>query len=39
MLSNNQAQAKGGESGTMLTGSAGVDPASLNLGKNTLLGG
>lgn len=24
--------------GTMLTGAAGVDPASLALGKNTLLG-
>lgn len=30
---------KGGASGTMLTGPQGVDPAALNLGKNTLLGG
>lgn len=30
---------KGGASGTMLTGSQGIDPSALNLGKNTLLGG
>jgi len=29
----------GGPSDTMLTGTVGVDPASLTLGKNTLLGG
>ena len=29
---------KAGASGTMLTGSQGVDPNSLSLGKNTLLG-
>lgn len=38
MLSANQNAAKGGQSGTMLTGPQGVDPNSLNLGKNTLLG-
>jgi len=30
--------AKGGQSGTLLTGSQGVDPSSLSLGKSTLLG-
>lgn len=29
---------KSGASGTMLTGPQGIDPAALNLGKNTLLG-
>ena len=29
---------KGGASGTMLTGAAGVDPSALNLGRSTLLG-
>ena len=29
---------KAGASGTMLTGPQGIDPAALNLGKNTLLG-
>lgn len=29
---------KAGQSGTMLTGPQGVDPASLSLGKSTLLG-
>jgi hypothetical protein len=29
---------RAGESGTMLTGPAGVDASTLNLGKNTLLG-
>lgn len=38
MLAGNQQAAKGGDSGTMLTGPGGVDPATLNLGKNTLLG-
>lgn len=37
-LAANQAAAKGGISGTMLTGAAGIDPTSLTLGKNTLLG-
>lgn len=32
-------QARGGESGTMLTGAQGVDLSQLQLGKNTLLGG
>ena len=30
---------KAGGSGTMLTGPSGVDPAALQLGKSTLLGG
>ncbi len=30
--------AKGGPSSTMLTGATGVDPSTLSLGKNTLLG-
>lgn len=30
---------KAGASGTMLTGPSGVDPAALQLGKSTLLGG
>jgi hypothetical protein len=30
--------ASSGNSGTFLTGPSGVDPASLNLGKNSLLG-
>ena len=29
---------RGGTSGTMLTGAQGVDPATLTLGSNTLLG-
>ena len=29
---------KAGASGTMLTGPQGIDPAALNLSKNTLLG-
>lgn len=33
-----KAAASGGVAGTMLTGSAGVDPAALSLGKSTLLG-
>lgn len=36
--SSNQMAAKGGVSGTMLTGPQGVDPKSLLLGKATLLG-
>ena len=30
---------QGGVAGTMLTGSQGVDPNALSLGKSTLLGG
>lgn len=33
-----QQSGKSGASGTMLTGSQGIDPSALNLGKNTLLG-
>lgn len=36
--SANQNAAKGGGGSTMLTGSQGVDPGSLSLGKTTLLG-
>lgn len=32
------AGAMSGNSGTFLTGPSGVDPSSLNLGRNTLLG-
>ena len=39
LLSANQQQSLSGPSGTMLTGSQGVDPNSLALGKSTLLGG
>jgi hypothetical protein len=39
LLSANQAAAKAGQSGTMLTGPTGVDPSMLSLGKTTLLGG
>ena len=35
----NSNAAKGGVSGTMLTGPGGVDPSSLMLGRSTLLGG
>lgn len=38
LQSANAQAAKAGGSGTMLTGSAGVDPSALQLGKNTLLG-
>lgn len=38
MLSQTEQAAKAGASGTMLTGPQGVDPASLSLSKNTLLG-
>ncbi len=34
-----QAGAAPGVASTFLTGASGVDPASLNLGKSTLLGG
>jgi hypothetical protein len=39
LLSANQQAAKGGISGTMLTGPAGVDQNTLSLGKSSLLGG
>ena len=39
LQSKNALDAKGGVSGTMLTGPQGVDPKSLLLGKTTLLGG
>lgn len=39
LLSSNEMAAKGGQSGTMLTGPTGVDPSALQLGKTTLLGG
>lgn len=38
MLSQTEQAAKAGASGTMLTGPQGVDPTSLSLSKNTLLG-
>lgn len=38
LLTAAQQSGKSGASGTMLTGSQGVDPSALNLGKNTLLG-
>jgi sensor histidine kinase regulating citrate/malate metabolism len=38
LLGANQQAAKGGQSGTMLTGPAGIDPNSLSLGKSSLLG-
>ena len=37
-LSSAQQNAKGGASGTMLTGASGVDSSQLTLGKSTLLG-
>lgn len=39
MLSANMLAGKTGQSGTMLTGTQGVDPTTLTLGKTTLLGG
>lgn len=39
LMSENAMAAKGGISGTMLTGPGGVDPNELKLGKSTLLGG
>lgn len=38
LMYDNMENASGGQSGTMLTGAQGVDPASLSLGKSTLLG-
>lgn len=39
LFAQNQVEGQQGASGTMLTGPMGVDPNSLALGKNTLLGG
>lgn len=39
LIAANQQSAQSGASGTMLTGPSGVDPNTLSLGKNTLLGG
>lgn len=39
MSQSNQAANANAGSGTMLTGTQGVDPQSLELGKKTLLGG
>lgn len=39
MLSATAQASKAGAGGTMLTGPMGIDPAALQLGKNTLLGG
>lgn len=38
LMSQNELNAKGGQSGTMLTGPQGVDPTTLLLGKKSLLG-
>ena len=38
LMGQNVLNAKGGQSGTMLTGPQGVDPNALLLGKKTLLG-
>lgn len=39
MLYGNQQAGSGGAGSTMLTGSQGIDPSTLSLGKSTLLGG
>lgn len=39
LLAANQQAGKGGAGGTLLTGSTGIDPSLLQLGKTTLLGG
>ena len=39
LFAQNQIEGQQGASGTMLTGPSGVDPNSLTLSKNTLLGG
>lgn len=39
LMATNMMAAKGGQSGTMLTGPSGIDPGALTLGKNSLLGG
>lgn len=38
IMASAQMASRSGQAGTMLTGAAGVDPNSLSLGKNTLLG-
>lgn len=38
ILAAQQQAGKQGASGTMLTGPTGIDPSTLTLGKNTLLG-
>lgn len=38
VLQGIRGSARGGQSGTMLTGTSGVDPSLLLLGRNTLLG-
>ena len=37
-ISKYQQQSKAGQSGTLLSGPTGVDPATFTLGKSTLLG-
>lgn len=39
LFAQNEVEGQQGQSGTMLTGPMGVDPNSLSLGKNTVLGG
>lgn len=39
MFAQNQIAGQQGPSSTMLTGPMGVDPSSLSLGKNSLVGG
>lgn len=39
LFAQNELEGQQGASGTMLTGPMGVDPNSLSLGKNTVLGG
>lgn len=39
LFAQNELEGQQGASGTMLTGPMGVDPNSLSLGKNTILGG
>lgn len=38
LFAQNEIEGQAGQSGTMLTGPMGVDPNSLALGKNTVLG-
>lgn len=38
LFAANELEGQAGQSGTMLTGPMGVDPNSLALGKNTVLG-
>lgn len=39
MMGAYSAAARGGPSGTMLTGTMGVEPSAMTLGRTTLLGG